>query len=244
MSRSGYGVAAAALASLVACGSSADTVAELKNAQAEIDVKLLTVERTLDRLAKASPPSAAPPAFDPAKVYDLPVGASPVKGSATAKVVIVEFADFQCPFCAQSAKLVDDVLRQYPNDVKLVFKQFPLTQIHPLAMHAAKASLAAHKQGKFWPFHDVLFANSRALQPQNVKKYAAESGLDLARFEEDIASPAIARQIDEEMRLAREADVRATPTLFVNGKRVTNRSLEGLRAMIDPFLDRPQERAE
>ena len=236
MSGRGHGIAATALAFLVACGPNADKIAELKSTQTEIDAKLATVDKKLDELAKAPAPAAPPPAFDPDKIYDLPVDASPAKGSAAAKVLVVEFADFQCPFCAQSAKLVDDVLKQYPNDVKLVFKQFPLTQIHPLAMHAAKASLAAHKQGKFWPFHDVLFDNSRTLQPESVRKYADDSGLDLARFEKDIASPTIARQIDDEMRLAREADVRGTPTLFVNGRRVTNRSLEGLKAMIDPLL--------
>jgi len=236
MSGRGHLIAAAALAFLVACGPSTGKIAELKSTQTEIDAKLATVDKKLDELAKAPAPAAPPPAFDPDKIYDLPVDSSPAKGSATAKVLVVEFADFQCPFCAQSAKLVDDVLKQYPNDVKLVFKQFPLTQIHPLAMHAAKASLAAHKQGKFWPFHDVLFDNSRALQPESVRRYADESGLDLARFEKDIASPVIARQIDDEMRLAREADVRGTPTLFVNGRRVTNRSLEGLKAMIDPLL--------
>jgi len=236
MSGWGHGIAAATLAFLAACGPDADQLAEVKKTQTEIDAKLAIIDKKLDELAKAPPPAAPPPAVDPDKVYELPVGDSPIKGPANAKVVIVEFADFQCPFCAQSAKLVADVLEQYPNDVKLVFKQFPLTQIHPLAMHAAKASLAAHRQGKFWSFHDVLFENSRALQPESVKKYAEDAGLDLAQFEKDIATPAIARQIDDEMRLARDADVRGTPTLFVNGKRVTNRSLEGFKAMIDPML--------
>jgi protein-disulfide isomerase len=220
-----------------ACGPSADEVAGLKATQAEIATKLAVLETKLEALAKAPLPPPPAPAFDPNRVYELPAGESPIKGPAAAKVVIVEFADFQCPFCAQSAKLVDDVLRDYPNDVKLVFKQLPLTQIHPLAMHAAKASLAAHRQGKFWPFHDVLFDKSRALQPDSVTRYAEEAGLDLARFEKDLSSSAIARQIDDEMRLAREADVRGTPALFVNGRRVTNRSREGFKAMIDPLLN-------
>ncbi len=236
MSRSRLGIVVAALAFLAGCGPSADNLAELKSTQSEIGARLATLDTKLDALASAPVPSAPPPAFDPDKIYDLPVGASPVKGPAGAKAVIVAFADFQCPFCAQSATLVDDVLREYPRDVKLVFKQLPLTQIHPLAMHAAKASLAAHRQGKFWPFHDVLFEKSRALEPENVKRYAEESGLDLERFDKDLSAPAIATQIDDDMRLARAAGVRGTPALFVNGRRVSNRSREGLKAMIDPLL--------
>jgi protein-disulfide isomerase len=230
-------VAVALLLLSPACGPSADEVAELTATQGEIAAKLAALDTKLEALAKAPPPAPPAPAFDPNRVYELPVGESPVKGPAAAKVVIVEFADFQCPFCAQSAKLVDDVLRDYPNDVKLVFKQLPLTQIHPLAMHAAKASLAAHQQGKFWSFHNVLFDKSRALQPDSITRYAEEAGLDLDRFAKDLSSPEIARQIDDEMRLARAADVRGTPALFVNGRRVSNRSHEGLKAMIDPLLN-------
>jgi protein-disulfide isomerase len=240
MSRRGLGIVAAAGAFFAACGPNTDRIAELKRTQAEIDATLATLDTRLDALAGAPIPSPPTPAFDPDKVYDLPVGSSPVKGPAGATVVIVAFADFQCPFCAESAELLNDLLREYPSDVRLVFKQLPLTQIHPLAMHAAKASLAAHRQGKFWPFHDMLFDGSRELQPENVTRYAKESGLDPARFDADLSSPAIAQQIDDEIRLARAADVRGTPALFVNGRRVTNRSREGLKAMIDPLLAGPR----
>jgi len=131
---------------------------------------------------------------------------------------------------------VDEVLKAYPNDVKQVFKQFPLVQIHPQAMNAAKASVAAHKQGKFKEMHDILFKNSRKLQPEDLKKYAAEIGLNVAKFEKDMESPEIAKQIDEDMALAQAVGVRGTPTLFVGGKRLMNRSMEGFKAMIDPAL--------
>lgn len=132
--------------------------------------------------------------------------------------------------------MADDVLKQYPDGVKLVFKQFPLTQIHPHAMGAAKASLAAQKQGKFWEYHDVLFQNARALQPDNLKKYAEQVGLDVARFEKDMESPEVAKQIQDDMRLAQTVGVRGTPTIFVGGKRLQNRSVDGFKAMIDPLL--------
>ena len=131
---------------------------------------------------------------------------------------------------------MDEVLKAYPKDVKQVFKQFPLVQIHPHAMNASKASLAAQKQGKFWEMHDILFKNSRKLQPEDLKKYAAEIGLNVAKFESDMNSPEIAKQIDEEMALAQAVGVRGTPTIFVGGKRLMDRSMNGFKAMIDPAL--------
>ena len=131
---------------------------------------------------------------------------------------------------------MDEVLKAYPNDVKAVFKQFPLVQIHPQAMSAAKASAAAHKQGKFREMHDILFKNQRKLQPEDIKKYASEIGLNVAKFEKDMESPEIAKQIDDDMALAQSAAVRGTPTIFVGGKRLMNRSMEGFKAMVDPAL--------
>jgi len=131
---------------------------------------------------------------------------------------------------------VDEVLKAYPNDVKHVFKQFPLVQIHPQAMNAAKASVAAHKQGKFKEMHDILFKNSRKLQPDDIKKYAGEIGLNMAKFEKDMESPEIAKQIDDDMALAQTVGVRGTPTIFVGGKRLMNRSMDGFKAMIDPAV--------
>ena len=131
---------------------------------------------------------------------------------------------------------MDQVLKAYPNEVKFVYKEFPLTSIHQNALNAAKAAVAAQKQGKFWEMHDKLFANQRALSPDNLKQYAQESGLDVAKFEKDMTSPEVQKQIDAEMKLAQDAEVRGTPTMFLNGKRVMNRSFEGLKQMIDEAL--------
>jgi len=131
---------------------------------------------------------------------------------------------------------VDQVLKAYPKEVKFVYKQYPLTQLHANAMNAARAALAAHKQGKFWEMHDKLFANQDALQPDQLKEYAAQIGLNVARFEKDMASSEVQKQIDEESRLADQSGVTGTPTLFVNGKRVQNRSLESLKGMIEESL--------
>lgn len=131
---------------------------------------------------------------------------------------------------------MDQVLKAYPNEVKFVYKELPLTSIHQNALNAAKAVAAAQKQGKFWEMHDKLFANQRALLPDNLKQYAQEIGLDVAKFEKDMTSPEVQKQIDADMKLAQDAEVRGTPTMFLNGKRVMNRSFEGLKQMIDEAL--------
>jgi protein-disulfide isomerase len=131
---------------------------------------------------------------------------------------------------------VDQVLKAYPKDVKFVYKEFPLTSIHRNALNAARAAVAAQKQGKFWEMHDKIFANQRALSPDNLKQYAQEIGLDVPKFEKDMTSPEVQKQIDDDMKLAQEGQVRGTPTLFLNGKRVMNRSFEGLKEMIDQAL--------
>ena len=132
--------------------------------------------------------------------------------------------------------MVDQVLKAYPNDVKFVYKEFPLTSIHPFALGAAKAALAANKQSKFWEMHDKLFANQRALQAEKLKDYATEIGLDVAKFDADMASPEVQNEINDDGKLAQEAQVSGTPSLYLNGKRVMNRSFDGLKQMIDEEL--------
>ena len=125
-------------------------------------------------------------------------------------------------------------MKEYPNDVNFVYKQFPLpATMHPNAMPAAKAAAAAGKQGKFWEMHDMLFQNSRELGFDMLKEYAGKIGLDVARWEKDFNSPEIEQQVQKEMAEGRSADVTGTPTFFVNGKRVMNRSVEGFKDMIE-----------
>ncbi len=231
-----YGFGVAVMAALTACGASPEDIVDIRSNQKQILDKLGEADRKLTQLASAARPPGQEAPQDPNKVYTLPVGTSPVRGPAGAKVSIVTFEDFQCPFCGQAAQLIDGVLQQYPDGVNLVFKQLPLTQIHPFALNAAKASIAAQRQGKFWEMHDVLFKNMRMLQPEKVQAYAQEIGLDMARFEKDMASPDLDTQIKEDMTLAQAVGVRGTPTIFVGGKLLQNRSLDGFKAMIDPVL--------
>ncbi len=134
---------------------------------------------------------------------------------------------------------MDQVLKAYPKDVKFIYKEFPLTSIHQNAMNAAKAAVAAQKQGKFWEMHDKLFANQRALGMDNLKQYAQEIGLDTTKFEQDMTSPDVQNLIQEDMKAAQQAQVNGTPSLFLNGKRVMNRSFEGLKQMVDDALKQP-----
>jgi protein-disulfide isomerase len=220
---------------LAGCGPNPADVEEIKKGQKEILAKLETLEKSVAQV-KAAPPAAARPQIDPNKVYSLGVGESPTKGPKDAKVTIVEFSDYQCPFCGQAEPLVDQVLAAYPKDVQRVYKQFPLTSIHPNALPASKAAVAAGKQGKFWEMHAKLFANQRELSPDNYKKWAEELKLDVPRFEKDMNSPEVQAQVEKEMSEARTAEVTGTPTIFVNGKRLQQRSFDGFKAAIDAAL--------
>jgi len=127
-------------------------------------------------------------------------------------------------------------LAAYPKDVRFVYKQFPLEQIHPNAMNASKASLAAGKQGKFWEMHDELFKIAKDLSMPNIRQKAEELKLDLKKFDADMAAPETEKAVRDDLAAGRTADVSGTPTLFINGKRVTNRSVEGMKAMVDEAL--------
>ena len=224
------------LSMLASCATAPEELREIREGQRELRAKLSDIEKKLDQIASrpaAAPAGAARP--DANRVFEIPVGESPFKGPASASVILSEFSDFQCPFCARVPSLIDEVLKAYPNDVKFVYKQFPL-RMHAQAMDASKAALAAHKQGKFWEMHDKMFENQKALDGDSLKKYAQELGLDVAKFEADMKSAEIQKQIDDEMKLAQNSQVTGTPTLFINGKRVANRSFEGMKTMIDEAL--------
>jgi protein-disulfide isomerase len=221
--------------SLLGCGATPQDIEELKSAQKDILAKIDALSGEVKQIAAR--PAAAPPAAanqpDPNRVVDIPAGSSPVRGKQDAPVTIVEFSDYQCPFCSRAEPLLDEALAKYPDQVKLVFKQFPLTSIHPQAMPASKAALAAGKQGKYWEMHKLLFENNRALGPEDLKKYAQQVGVDVAQWEKDMNSKEIQDQINEEMSQARAAGVRGTPTIFVGGRQLQNRSIEGIKDLID-----------
>jgi protein-disulfide isomerase len=130
---------------------------------------------------------------------------------------------------------VDQVVKAYPNDVKFVYKNYPLP-FHKQAMPAAKASVAAGKQGKFWEMHDKIFENYRTLADDSYAKFATELGLNLDQFKKDFDSEETKAFIDKEVTQARAADVRGTPTIFINGKKPQGRSFELYKQIIDDAL--------
>jgi protein-disulfide isomerase len=143
-------------------------------------------------------------------------GKSPAKGPANAKVTIIEFSDFQCPYCKRGRDTMDEVAKAYPNDVKVVFKHFPLS-FHKEAEPAARASWAAQQQGKFWEFHDALFNNQDKLGADFYLATARELKLDEAKFKADMASEAAGKQVAEDADIASNNGIQGTPGFFVGG---------------------------
>lgn len=159
----------------------------------------------------------------------------PSRGASTAKVTIVEFADFECPFCGRVLEVLDRVLAMYPGQVRLVFRHFPLS-MHPRAPKAAEASACAGEQGRFWEFHDSLF-ESQALEGDALKAQAARLGLDAERFEQCLDSGKMAPVVQRDMAAGRQAGVSGTPAFFVNGVVLSGaQPLEAFRRAIDQEL--------
>ena len=179
------------------------------------------------RPASATPASAAPAAPGAAPLTDDGPPAErvavpsdgPSRGPATAKVTIVEFSDFQCPFCARVNPTLDQIRASYPDDVRIVFRHDPLP-FHNNAALAAEAAVAAEWQGKFWEMHDKLFANQRDLDRAGLEARAAELGLDLPAFRQALDAHAAKARVDADLALGQKLGVHGTPTFFVDGRTV------------------------
>ncbi len=164
-------------------------------------------------------------------VIDIDTVGSPVKGNPQSPVSIVVFTDFQCPYCIKLAPLLDEVFEKNKDKVKVYFKNMPL-QFHEMAEPAALAALAAGEQGKFWEFHDKLFS-AQQLNPQTISSFGRDLGLDMARFETDIKSPMLRQKLGKDMSDAQKAGVTGTPTVYINGRKLKQRSLQGFQTLID-----------
>ncbi len=166
----------------------------------------------------------------------------PALGPADARITIVEFSDFQCPYCKRASAVVKEVRERYPEDVRLVYKQFPLETIHPQARGAAEASLCADEQDRFWDYHDKLFDNPRKLSEEDLLRYAGELELDLPRFEQCVADRAHKDVVDAHVELGRGLGVSGTPAFFVNGIMLSgSRPVESFTELIDAELQRMAE---
>lgn len=145
---------------------------------------------------------------------------APVKGSKNAPVQVVEFADFQCPFCREAAGVLTGVFAKFPEDIYLQYRHFPIEREHPFAVVAAEASMCANFQGKFWEYHDILFQNQGDLSPSALNGYARNIGLDMTAFaqcvKERVAAPLAQKDFNDGLALG----VKATPTFFINGRKI------------------------
>lgn len=162
----------------------------------------------------------------------------PYKGNKDAEVIVVEYSDFQCPFCKRGKDMLPDILKAYDGKIKISFKQLPLRN-HDWAMPAAVASVCAYQQGndKFWAMHDKLFDNQKQITLDNSKQkfegYAKEIGLDTKKFDACIASPEVKAKVEKDVAEATSIGVQSTPTFVVNGMIVPGANPEGLKSAID-----------
>jgi len=155
--------------------------------------------------------------FAPDQIKNIELGDSPSKGSPTGSVVIVEFADFECPACNGARPVIDEIMKKNDGKVRLVFKHFPLS-MHQHAEKAARSAVAAHRQGKFWEMHGVLFDNQEKLDDASIEKLAKQVGLDMARFQKDRDSEATADAVARDRKLGEQLALVSTPSLFINGR--------------------------
>lgn len=171
------------------------------------------------------------------KAIPLPELGAPSIGNARARVVLTVFSDFQCPYCASVSPLLKQLLKHYKGKLRVQFLHFPL-DFHADAELAAIASMAAHRQGKFWGYHDLLFQNQEKLKRDDLVRYAKQLGLDVARFSKDLADPALKKRVKAQLAFGAKIGVPGTPTFLINGRPMMaprGLSLKAFQSLIDPL---------
>lgn len=188
----------------------------------------------------APAPAYVPTAGDvvPTGPVDVPVtDQDHIRGSKDAKVTLVEFSDFECPFCGRFKPTVDQVLRDYGDKIRLVYKHFPLDSIHPFARPAAEASECAAEQGKFWEYHDGLFTNQDKLSNEYFGQLAGELNLDTTKFTNCLTTGKYRQRVEDDYQMGLAAGVQGTPHTLVNGIAISGaESLAVVKARIDAAL--------
>lgn len=160
--------------------------------------------------------------FGPRAPEEIALADVPCRGNPQAAVVMVVFSDFQCPFCAMAAKLVEELQRHAGERLRVCFMHWPLQRIHPKAQLAAQAAVAAQLQDKFWPMHDRLFAHQKELEREDLLEHAGELGLDAKRFVEDLDSERVVQRVARDAKTAAGLNLEGTPSFFINGRRMTD----------------------
>ncbi len=185
--------------------------------------------------AVPAPTGGNVPEGDPA-LYKVPLGDAPILGSADAPVTIVEFSDYQCPFCSRGHATIQDIRKEYGNKVRVAMKQHPLA-MHPRARPASLAALAAGLQGKYWEMHEKLFANQTKLEDSDLESYARDIGLDVAKWKSAMANPELGARIDRDTAQAEQLGANGTPAFFINGRKLVGAQPVGaFKTVIDAEL--------
>ena len=168
-------------------------------------------------------------------VLKISIDDQPMRGNPNAPVTVVEFTDYQCPSCGRTQPILEEVLKEFGDKVRLVARDFPL-DMHKNALKAAEAAEAAREQGKYWEYTAILFKNQEALDPPKLKEYATQLGLDRAKFDQAFDSEKFYDKVQHDLREGEKLGVGGTPTIFINGRRLRDKSAEGLRAAINAAL--------
>lgn len=179
--------------------------------------------------------------LDPLRT-DVATAGSPSRGPANAPVTIVEFADFECPFCGAFYPTLKQVEKNYADKVRLVYRQFPLTTIHPNAQKAAEASLCANEQRRFWDFYDALFSDQSRLDVSSLKQRAQALGLNVSAFNTCLDSGSQAAAVQKDSDEGRKIGVNGTPTVFINGRLLGGRSYADVQEVIEDELQRAAQK--
>lgn len=211
--------------------------------QTSFDRASSTLGEVLVALKQAAPapaPTAAAPARagrpDPGRRYSVKTSGAPSKGAKQPKITLVEFSDFQCPFCSRVTPTLAQIEKEYGDRIEIVFKHLPL-RIHPKAPAAHAAAEAAHRQGKFWEMHDLIFANQREMSPEKYEEYAAQIGLNVERFKKDTASSDVKKRVDSDAAEAASLGITGTPAFLVNGRYLSGaQPFDAFKRLIDEEL--------
>jgi protein-disulfide isomerase len=170
--------------------------------------------------------------YRPVSLKKIDVADAPMTGNPSARITLIEFADYECPHCRRFQPVLHQILDEFRGEVKLYFKNYPLPQ-HTNARLAAEAAVAAQKQGKFWQYQDKLWEKSDELTPAEIEKAAKEVGLDVAKFRQDLASEPVKARVQKDRNDGQAAGIQATPTLYINGREYTDgRDSDSLREWI------------
>lgn len=230
---------AALLISFSIIGGSFFVANSLDRATAQIEIATETLEDL--QLAAAPGPNARPSRPqrpDAGKEYKVDIGNAPTRGNENAAVTIVEWSDFQCPFCNRVSPTLAQIREEYGDRVRFAFKHLPLS-IHPQAAGAHAAAEAAHRQGKFWEMHDLIFENQRDLSVATFEGYASEMGLDMDQYRRDVEAKEIASRISDDMNQAQKLGVTGTPSFFINGKYLSGaQPFSNFKRVIDEALEK------